>query len=164
MWGYHVERTVAQLNIEHSSLHQDILGEVNEHQNPLAHAFAATGWPVRFTRDREIQGEGEPAEYFYQIETGAARSYKLTDDGRRQVIAFHLAGDVIELGAGRRHSLSAAAASSCVIRVAKRTAITAMARSSPALASEIWRRIARDQQFAEEHLLALGRRKSYAGI
>ena len=155
-----MDSTGRPLNIEHGSLHQDILGEVIEHQNPLAQAFRATGWPVRFKRDSEIQGEGELAEYFYQIETGAARSYKLTDDGRRQIMAFHLAGDVIELGAGRRHSFSAAATATCVIRVAKRTAIIAMAGSSSALASEIWRRIARDQQFAEEHLVALGRKNA----
>ena len=158
MWGYYVVRSVAKLNIEYNSLHQDILGKVNEHQNPLAQAFRATGWPVRFRRDGEIQGESELAEYFYQIETGAARSYKLTDDGRRQIIAFYLPGDVIELGAGRRHSFSASATATCIIRVAKRTAIIAMARSNSALASEIWRRIARDQQFAEEHLVALGRK------
>jgi len=98
MWGYHVVRSVAKLNIEYNSLHQDILGKVNEHQNPLAQAFAVAGWPVRFKRDSEIQGEGELAEYFYQIETGAARSYKLTGDGRRQILAFHLAGDVLVSG------------------------------------------------------------------
>jgi CRP-like cAMP-binding protein len=94
-------RAVAQLNIR--SLHQDILQKVNGHQDPLAQAFGATGWPVHFRRDNEIQGEGETAEYFYQIESGAVRSYKLTDDGRRQIMAFHFAGDVIELDAGRQH-------------------------------------------------------------
>ena len=153
-------RTVAQLNFDHGSLRQGFLGEVTEHRDPLSQAFRATGWPVHFKRDSEIQGEGEPAEYFYQIETGAVRTYKLLDDGRRQIMAFHLAGDVIELGAEGRHCLSAAATASCVIRVAKRTAIVAMARGSPALASEIWRRTASDLEFAQEHLLALGRRNA----
>jgi len=153
-----VNRRVTQPRIQDSNLHRVALGEVNEHQNPLTQAFGVTGWPVRFKRGSEIQGEGELAEYFYQIETGAVRSYKLTEDGRRQIIAFHLAGDVIELAATERHCVSSAAAATCVIRVAKRTAIIAMARSSSALASEIWRRIARDQHFAEEHLVALGRK------
>jgi CRP/FNR family nitrogen fixation transcriptional regulator len=155
-----MDSTGRPLNIEHGGLHDTFLGEVIERQDPLAQAFRATGWSVHFNRDNEIQAEGEPAEYFYQIETGAARSYKLTDDGRRQIIAFHLAGDVIELGAGRRHSFSAAATATCVIRVAKRTAIIAMARSSAVLASEIWRRTASDLQFAHEHLLALGRKNA----
>ena len=155
-----MERTVARVNVETSSLHHDFLGEVIEHRDPLTQAFRATGWPVHFKRDNEIQGEGEPAEYFYQIETGAVRSYKLLDDGRRQIIAFHFAGDVIELDAGRRHRSSAAATATCVIRVAKRTAIVAMALRIPDLATEIWRRTASDLQFAQEHLLALGRRNA----
>ena len=88
------------------------------------------------------------------------RSYKLTDDGRRQIIAFHLPGDVIELDAGRRHRLSAAATANCLIRVAKRSAIVAMAERSPDLASEVWRRAAADLVFAQEHLLALGRKNA----
>ena len=78
--------------------------------DPLKRAFKAAGWRVRFKRDTEIQVDGEPAEYFYLIESGAVRTYKLLDDGRRQIIAFHLPGDVIELEAGENHRSSAAAA------------------------------------------------------
>ena len=155
-----MERTVAHVNVESSSLRHDLLGEVTEREDPLTQAFGATGWPVHFKRDNEIQGEGEPAEYFYQIETGAVRSYKLTDDGRRQIIAFHLAGDVIELDASRHHRSSAAATTNCVIRVAKRSGIVARAEHSPDLATEIWRRTASDLQFAQEHMLALGRQNA----
>jgi CRP/FNR family transcriptional regulator, nitrogen fixation regulation protein len=43
----------------------------------------------------EIFGEKEPAEYVYQVKTGAVRSYKLLSDGRRQIGAFHLACDIL---------------------------------------------------------------------
>ena len=151
-------RTVAQHNFERRS--PERLGEVTEHRDPLTEAFRASGWSVQFKRDNEIQAEGEPAEYFYQIQSGAVRSYKLTDDGRRQIMAFHLAGDVIELDASLRYRLSAAATAACVIRVARRTGVIAMANGSPALATEIWRRTASDLEFAQEHLLALGRRNA----
>jgi CRP/FNR family transcriptional regulator, nitrogen fixation regulation protein len=128
--------------------------------DPLTEAFKEAGWLVRFRRDVEIQVDGEPAEYFYQVETGAVRTYKLLDDGRRQIIAFHLSGDVIELEAGRDYRLSAAAAANSVIRVAKRSAIVAMAQRSPGLATEIWRRTASDLQFAQDQLLALGRKNA----
>jgi hypothetical protein len=42
----------------------------------------------------EIYGESEPAEYVYQVVRGAVRTYKLLNDGRRQIGAFHLPGDV----------------------------------------------------------------------
>ena len=85
--------TRAEPFIEHSGFPLDVPGEVINHQDPLTQAFRAMGWPVRFKRDSEIQGEGEPADFFYQIETGAVRSCKpLLADGRRQIIAFRLPG------------------------------------------------------------------------
>src|SRR5260370_12657893 len=45
----------------------------------------------------EIYGEKEPADYVYQVKTGAVRSYKLLSDGRRQIGAFHLVGDIFGL-------------------------------------------------------------------
>jgi CRP/FNR family nitrogen fixation transcriptional regulator len=128
--------------------------------DPLTQAFKVAGWFVRFRRDVEIQADGEPAEYFYRVETGAVRTYKLLNDGRRQIIAFHLPGDVVELEAGRGYRLSAAAAATSLITVAKRSAIVGMAQRSPDLSTEIWRRIGSDLHFAHEQLLALGRKNA----
>ena len=54
-----------------------------------------------YRKDEEIYGEGEPSEYVYQVIRGAVRTYKLLNDGRRQIGAFHLPGDVFGLDAGR---------------------------------------------------------------
>ena len=51
-----------------------------------------------YRKDEEIYGEGEPAEYVYQVIRGAVRTYKLLNDGRRQIGAFHLPDDVFEIG------------------------------------------------------------------
>ena len=48
----------------------------------------------KYIRGAEIFGEAEPAEYVYQVVEGAVRSYKLLSDGRRQIGAFHLVGDI----------------------------------------------------------------------
>ena len=53
-------------------------------------------------KDEEIYGEDEPAEYVYQVISGAVRSYKLLADRRRQIGAFHLRGDVFGLELGAR--------------------------------------------------------------
>jgi CRP-like cAMP-binding protein len=37
----------------------------------------------------EIFGEGEPAEYLYEVVRGLVRRYKMLSDGRRQIVAFH---------------------------------------------------------------------------
>ena len=48
----------------------------------------------KYSRDTEIFGEVDSAEYVYQVGKGAVRSYKLLGDGRRQINAFHLPGDI----------------------------------------------------------------------
>src|SRR5260221_13064334 len=58
-----------------------------------------------YKKDEEIYGEDEPAEYVYQVISGAVRSYKLLSDGRRQIGAFHLPGDVFGLESGMTHRL-----------------------------------------------------------
>ncbi|GLQ79572.1 hypothetical protein GCM10007881_30910 [Mesorhizobium huakuii] len=43
----------------------------------------------------EIYAQGEKAGAVYQIEFGAVRVYRLLADGRRQISAFHLAGETL---------------------------------------------------------------------
>src|SRR5215212_6227241 len=48
----------------------------------------------KYDKGTEIYGEAEPSEYIYQVVEGAVRSHKLLSDGRRQIGAFHLIGDI----------------------------------------------------------------------
>jgi CRP-like cAMP-binding protein len=49
---------------------------------------------ISYVRDVEIYGEGEAAEYLYKVVSGTVRICKLLDDGRRQVTAFHMPGEI----------------------------------------------------------------------
>ena len=42
----------------------------------------------KYRKNSEIFGEGESAEYLYQVIEGAVRSHKLLSDGRRQIGAL----------------------------------------------------------------------------
>ena len=57
-----------------------------------------------YRKDEEIYGEDELAEYVYQVIRGAVRTYKLLSDGRRQIGAFLLPGDVFGLEFGHQPS------------------------------------------------------------
>jgi CRP/FNR family transcriptional regulator, nitrogen fixation regulation protein len=129
-------------------------------ERPLDAAFQLTGAPVTFERNVEIYGEEEPAEYFYQVVKGAVRTYKVLQDGRRQIGAFHLPGDVFGLEAGEVHAFSAEAIANSVVRVAKRSGIVAMAARDSALAVDIFARTAGSLRQAQEHMLLLGRRNA----
>jgi CRP-like cAMP-binding protein/DNA-binding protein H-NS len=123
-------------------------------------AFQILGSTMRFDRNQEIQAEGEPALYFYQVIRGAVRTYKLLNDGRRQISAFQLPGDIIELGTAEDYCFSAEAISPSVLRFAKRSAILDLAGRNSDLAVEIWRRTARNLQSAQEHMVLLGRKNA----
>lgn len=66
--------------------------------------------PITFhAADTEIYAQGEQAGMLYRIEYGAVRIYRLLADGRRQVVAFHVAGETFGFEAGSYRSFFAEA-------------------------------------------------------
>lgn len=81
--------------------------------------------PTAYVRNEEIFGEGEPADYLYKIETGCVRAFHTLDNGRRQLVAFYLVGDVFGLDARDLHTVSTGTTAPSKIRVIKRKALMA---------------------------------------
>lgn len=111
-----------------------------------------------YRKDEEIYGEGEPAEYVYQVIRGAVRTYKLLNDGRRQIGAFHLAGDVFGLDSGSTHRLTAEAIADTTVRLVKRRNLEIAAGSNVKVAHHLWTMTAGGLRHAEDHMLLLGRK------
>jgi CRP/FNR family nitrogen fixation transcriptional regulator len=111
-----------------------------------------------YRKDEEIYGEDEPAEYVYQVIRGAVRSYKLLSDGRRQIGAFHLAGDVFGLETGQIHRLATEAIVDTTVRLVKRRCLEQAAQSDVRVARNMWTLTATELQHAENHMLLLGRK------
>jgi CRP/FNR family nitrogen fixation transcriptional regulator len=126
----------------------------------LSQAFELHGAPVRFPRNTEVYGESEHAEYFYLVVSGAVRTYKVMQDGRRQIGAFYLPGDVFGLEAGEEHAFSAEAIVDSTVRVARRSTIVAMAARDGELAADLWTQTAGGFRSAQEHMLLLGRKNA----
>ena len=114
------------------------------------------GARISYVRNVEIYGEGEPAEYLYKVVSGAIRSCKLLDDGRRQVTAFHMPGEIFGLEVGDTHSFSAEAVADSTIIVVKREAILALAARDVDIARQLWTLTARELQRVQDHMLILG--------
>jgi CRP/FNR family nitrogen fixation transcriptional regulator len=106
----------------------------------------------------EIYGEEEPAEYVYQVKTGAVRSYKLLSDGRRQIGAFHLAGDIFGLENSGAHRFTAEAIVDTTVRLIRRQSLELVAASSAVVSKNLLSVTTRDLQHAEDHMLLLGRK------
>ncbi len=117
--------------------------------------FGLMGAPMRFARNAEIYGEDEPAEFLYQVVSGAVRTYRMLDDGRRQVVAFYLAGDVFGVEAGDVHLSSAEAIGDSQVLVVKRSSVMARADHERDLAKQLWTLTVRELQRVQQHSMVL---------
>lgn len=113
-----------------------------------------------YNKGAEIYGEKEPAEYVYQVKTGAVRSYKLLMDGRRQIGAFHLVGDIFGLENGSVHRLTAEAVVKTTVRLIKRQSLEAVAESDAVVTRNLLSMTTSNLEHAENHMLLLGRKTS----
>jgi CRP/FNR family transcriptional regulator, nitrogen fixation regulation protein len=122
----------------------------------ISAAMELMGTRISYARNIEIYGEGEAADYLYKVVTGTVRSCKLLDDGRRQVTAFHMPGEIFGLEVGDTHSLSAEAIADSAIIVVKRNAILTLAARDVDIARQLWTLTARELQRMQDHMLILG--------
>ena len=113
------------------------------------------GAPMSFSRNVEIFGENEPADYLYKIVSGCVRTYKIFDDGRRQIGGFYFAGDVFGLDLGETHQFSAEAIGNCVALVVKRNALVALAERNGDIARQLWSFTAGEVQRVRAHMFLL---------
>ena len=113
-----------------------------------------------YNRGTEIHGENEPADYVYQVKKGAVRSYKLLSDGRRQIGAFHLVGDIFGLTNGENHRFTAEAVVDTTLWLMKRRSLEVISQTDGVLARNLLSLTTRSLQHAEDHMLLLGRKDS----
>ena len=113
------------------------------------------GAPMSFGRNAEIYGEGEPADYLYKVVSGTVRTYKVLADGRRQIGAFYMAGDVFGLEMGDEHAFSAEAISDAKVLVIKRSALVALAERDNDVARQLWALTGRELSRVQDHILLL---------
>ena len=113
-----------------------------------------------YKKDEEIYGEDEPSDYVYQVICGSVRSYKLLSDGRRQIGAFYLPGDVFGLESGPTHRLTAEAIVDTTVRLVKRRSLEQAAGMTAQVARSLWTMTAGELRHAEDHMLLLGRKNA----
>jgi CRP/FNR family transcriptional regulator, nitrogen fixation regulation protein len=123
--------------------------------NSLFDSVELAGVAMPFDRNAEIFGEGEPADYVYKVLSGSVRTYRVLTDGRRQISAFHLPGEVFGLESGEEHSCSAEAISQSSVLVVKRSTVLAAAEREGDVARQLWGITARELGRAQNHSMLL---------
>jgi CRP/FNR family nitrogen fixation transcriptional regulator len=121
----------------------------------LTGALEMMGAPMNYSRNAEIYGENEPAEYIYKILSGTVRTSKILDDGRRQVGQFYLPGDIFGLESGEEHAFSAEAITDVKVIVIKRSAVESLAARDNEVARQLWAMTGRELHRVQDHILLL---------
>ena len=124
----------------------------NEIREPLFPTVM--GQPIPFyPSGAEIYAQGDEAGNLFQVQFGCVRVYRLMADGRRQISAFHMSGEVFGFEAEPTHQFFAEAIGGTGVRKIRLTPeITASPRFLP-LALQTMSR-------AQQHLLVLGRQNA----
>ena len=121
----------------------------------LAQSMQFMGATMSFARNSEVFGENEPADYVYCVVSGSVRTYKILNDGRRQVGGFYLPGDIFGLEFVDAHTFSAEAIAESKVLVVKRSALTAIAGRDAAIARELFALTGRELRRVQDRVLFL---------
>jgi CRP/FNR family nitrogen fixation transcriptional regulator len=113
-----------------------------------------------YRRGSEIYGENEPADYVYQVKSGTVRSCKWLSDGRRQIGAFHVVGDIFGMENGSTHRFTLEAVVDTTVSLIRRQSLDAIAESDCGLSKQLLQMTTCNLKHAEDHILLLGRKTS----
>lgn len=138
-----------------------------KHQPPLAprvarsepETFLPASVPMNFARNAEIYAEEEMAGYVYKLISGVVRISKLLPDGRRQISAFHLPGDMFGFEVGDLHHASAEAVVPVKVVALKWHSLSSETASN-GLVHELLKRTMIGLRQTQDHLLVLGRKNA----
>jgi CRP/FNR family nitrogen fixation transcriptional regulator len=121
------------------------------------HSAPRSSTIMPFIAGSEIYAEGDQAVSFYKVVSGVVRSCKFLSDGRRQIDAFYVAGDVFGFEAGLQHGLSAEAVNDCKIISFSRRSLEAGVAKDAGTAQEMFSYVMRSLERSRAHSLLLGR-------
>ena len=120
-------------------------------------AFEQIGMRRHYTRNEEVFAEGDPANCWFKVVSGAVRICKLMADGRRHIAEFHFAGDCFGFDSLPERLFSAEAVTDAVIMRFPRRATESLIDDSPKLARTLREMTLRDLANAQIRMLMLGR-------
>ena len=119
---------------------------------------AAASTRRSFVKGEELFAEGDPADFFYKVVSGTVRTCKLLSDGRRQIDAFHLAGDVFGLESGADHGFTAEAVEDVVVEAYRRSQFASLLHVNAAFGEQLMSSMLKNLERAHEHMVLLGRK------
>jgi CRP/FNR family transcriptional regulator, nitrogen fixation regulation protein len=112
---------------------------------------------VPFKSGQEVVGEGDPTENFFLVTRGIFRSVKYTRDGRRQVFAFYMPGDVCGLEPDTTHRRTIEAVDDAAVAILPRHACQLGMNDDPKLNVALFEGATRALTLSIDHMMMIGR-------
>ncbi len=122
--------------------------------------LGALGVAMSFGRNMEVYAEGEPAGKVYKVVSGVVRISKLLSDGRRQISAFHAAGDMFGFEVDDLHHASAEAVTPVKVIAYRWQSLLTAGCGSASLVRDLLNLTMIGLCHTQEHLLLLGRKNA----
>ena len=116
------------------------------------------GTVIHVAEGREIFAEGGDTDTFCKVVSGVVRVCKFLNDGRRQIEAFHVAGEIFGFEMGDERTLSAEAVSDCTLVCYRRHNVEQIAQRNEAVTRQLLQLAMYNLAQAQDHSLLLGRR------
>ena len=134
---------------------------VSTHRKPEAsESTGQIGLAMSFARNAEIYAEGEAAGYVYKVISGVVRVSKLLPDGRRQISAFHMPGEMFGFEANELHHASAEAVVPTRVVAYKWEGVLGTEKQSASFVRELLSLTVLGLRHTQDHLLLLGRKNA----
>jgi CRP/FNR family nitrogen fixation transcriptional regulator len=108
-----------------------------------------------FAKRAHVFIQGEPADCFYKVISGAIFTYRLLNNGRRLINAFYVASDIFGLDACNEHRLSAVTISEATVIAIQRRRLDVILASDAELSQEINSSLIRSLERAQNHTVLL---------
>jgi CRP/FNR family transcriptional regulator len=150
--------SVATLPQPSSAWFQSPARRIERPASDPAEAIRNAGQSVSIARDESLFCEADPATAVFVVASGTVRLSKMLPDGRRQIIGFHEAGDIIGLALMEDYPYSAEGVTPVRLRRLNRTLLDKMAEANPQLRANLFSLAARELAAAQRQILLLGRK------
>lgn len=112
---------------------------------------------LRFAANEEIYAEGDDTDAFYNLVSGVVRTCRFPSDGRRQIDAFYVAGELFGIELGGERQFAAEAVGDCTVMCYRRRG---PAMDEAAVPPQLFSYAMRSLAKAREHAMVLGRRSA----
>lgn len=114
----------------------------------------------KFGAKEHVFFEGDDRDSIYEVVEGVVCVYKVTSDGRRQVISFCYPGSLLGFGHADRYLNSAEVLSPATLRSYSAGALDRVAAERPDLAHSLMSFVMAELAAARDQLLTLGRKSA----